>query len=134
MANRWAALLANASRPGSVVPPSFPDILSHLTAVEARLLDAVYEDAQGHTRDEWLTHGIKVLGNASALGVSAEQAHVAAENLIRLRLGSLPATSFGFTDHPNRQFLIASGEDLLCLTPLGAAFVEACRRPLGSSD
>lgn len=77
---------------------------------------------------------IQVLGSTSALGVSTEEASVAAENLIRLRLCSLPATPFGFTDHPNRKFLIASGEDLLCLTPLGAAFVEACRRPLGPSD
>lgn len=129
MSDRWASLLANASSPGAVVPPSFPEILSQITSVEARLLDQVFQNAQNYPRTEWLTHGIQVEGNAQPLGMSAEESAVAAENLSRLGLCSPPAAAFGFIDHPERQFLIASGVDLICLTKFGAAFVEACRRP-----
>ena len=129
MSSRWAALLANAARPGGDVPPAFPDILSHLTPYEARLLDAVYENAKPRPRAEWLTNGLRRDGVAPVLGGSEDDVAVAVENLFRLRLCTPPAVGLGFTDHPNRQFLIAAGEELICLTPLGAAFVEACRRP-----
>jgi Abortive infection alpha len=108
MADRWAALLANAADPAAdEVPPSFPEVLKQLTPAEARLLDAIYP---GHTGD--LTSLAQQLGLGS-------QFFVAVDNLVRHQL----------IRHPFRAGPVASQDTARAyVTALGRAFVEACRR------
>jgi hypothetical protein len=114
MAERWAALLANAANAGEEeVPPSFPEILRQLTPGEARLLDRLIEAPSMDT-----------VAVANEVGIGS-QWPVAFDNLVRLRLAV----------HPFRAGPIA-GEDSrqLRITFLGQAFVAACRRPAAPED
>src|SRR5262249_27623783 len=106
-----------------------PTILSELSSSEARVLDDVFEGAQGHPREAWLKHGRTIAAMPERLGLTAEQVNVAVENLFRLRLASPPAAGFDFVEPKHHDSLIARGAVIGCLTDLGDAFVRACRAP-----
>jgi hypothetical protein len=108
MADRWAALLANAASGDGQVPPSFPSILRELSPDEARLLDALHDKTS-----------IRAVDLANDLGLGSRWP-VVFDNLVRLRLAV----------HPFKAGPVASEDRVaLNLTDLGRAFVAACRPP-----
>ncbi len=135
MADRWAALLANAAgRDAGVyeVPPSFPDVLRQLSPKEAALLDAVYEAAIQHPPEEWSHRGALAAAAQQFVDMNDEEFAVGKQNLIRLGLCRDPANGFEFTDQDFKYQIVDS--HLICLTRYGAAFVRACRTPSPNSS
>lgn len=114
MADRWAALLANAaSGVPEQVPPRFPAILRELSSDEAQLLDAMYDKTS-----------IRTLDLANELGLGSRWP-VVFDGLVANRLAV----------HPYKAGPVASEDrTLLGLTALGRAFVAACRPPEASAD
>lgn len=118
MADRWAALLANAAAEPDSVPPSFPSFLEQLSPQDAVLLDGIYVDSMRDidpTRDR----GTAVLG--LKLPISDVQRVLGVDNLIRLGL-CLP-------QRVNTPGTINENRTVLYLTELGRAFVEKCKAP-----
>lgn len=118
MADRWAALLANAAADPARVPPSFPAILEQLSPTEAALLDAIFTEAYGT--------GVAVPGDKRIIdvgtlgtGLDDSQLAVATENLLRQRLctGEQLNVPGGIVESTARVFV----------TDLGKAFVRQCR-------
>jgi len=125
MVGRWANLLANAATESMAqVPPSYPEILRQLEPVEARFLDALIqerearekrnqpnlryydfdlEDIVGHDQLSW-----QQLDNMERLGLIGYECNLPV---------NVPAP-----ENPT--------EVHLAETPLGAAFVTACRAPI----
>jgi hypothetical protein len=68
-------------------------------------------------------HAIK--GN---FALDNDQFEIHIDNLYRLRLVGPPIGRFGFTDQPDAAYVRESKEQIR-LTPLGRAFVAACRPP-----
>jgi Abortive infection alpha len=124
MAERWAALLANAADPEATeVPPSFPDILKQLSPAEARILDAVF-GALVEGGEDAILHGARV---RLALGVDEETYTVAVENLYRERLLKPVSVKLDFIEPADTRYATDTLETVM-LTALGEAFVRACRR------
>ncbi len=124
MAERWAALLANAADPEATeVPPSFPDILKQLSPTEERILEAVFE-ALVEGGEDAILHGARV---RLALGVDEEIYTVAVENLYRERLLKPVSVKLDFVEPAGTRYATDTLETVM-LTALGEAFVRACRR------
>jgi hypothetical protein len=124
MAERWAALLANAADPEATeVPPSFPDILKQLSPTEARILDAVFE-ALVEGGEDAILHGARV---RLALGVDEKTYTVAVENLYRERLLKPVSVKLDFVEPADTRYATDTLETVM-LTALGETFVRACRR------
>jgi len=121
---KWAALLTNASvaESDNEVLPSFPEILKQLTPVEAKLLDAVYdetvESAQG-------------LKEAIQEGTLASAAPVTLGNLERLGLLNRHMQDTGFTS--DLKFHTFGPTNHLFVSSFGRAFIRACRAPQANS-
>jgi hypothetical protein len=127
MAARWAALLANAADPeASDVPPSFPDILGHLSPTNARVLDGVFDAVVGtpRAREEVRIPGA---GVRAVLGIDGATYALSVENLYKERLLKPTATKLSFTDNADTRYATDTVEQVM-LTALGDAFVRACRR------
>jgi hypothetical protein len=132
MKERWSALIANAaSSDPAAVPPSFPRILSELSAAEAAMLDWLADQPAGYNMDTLLARAGFV---ESALGVEVEPADpryplrpydVYIENLERLNLTQ--SESLGPQINASAADRIPRGA--VHITALGAAFVKACRPP-----
>lgn len=135
---RWAALLTNAASPefdARVLPP-FPDILSHLTSIEAQFLDRAFdevtqEDAKIRVAFREGNPGITLVplvNSPISEKTLAIIQPVMVENLERLMLLSRT----GHVSHSPEQaevrniFLPANH---LYITQFGRAFVQACRLP-----
>ena len=115
--HRWAALLASAAGTTFDVPPSFPQVLSQLEPVQARMLDAMYEVVV-RTR---LHHGgsgaavpAVAFGASPAFRQSDDEFDYHSDCLVRL--GVTERTAF-------------SQDGALELTTFGRAFVGCCRPP-----
>lgn len=136
MAARWAALLANAAGRAEVLP-SFPAMLREMTPLDARLLDAIVRAETGQNSDgSW--HALSGVAIDELLDPTPEvdDALVAADNLLRLRLVAFPTQALGFD--PATGKMSARGEFPsdglagLLPTPLGRAFHRACQPPVRS--
>ncbi len=124
MADRWAALLANASGWPGRVPPSFPSILRDMSPPEAALLDGIYNDS--HTADGVpLPHHDVSVGYLES-SLDTDQRAVAVDNLIRLGLcvPKRPTTPGG----------VGEVRTSVMLTDLGRALVTQCRAPTAAGD
>ena len=121
---RWSALLANASiRPGNILP-GFAEILRQMTSVHARVLDWMYE--------QWI--GSQIAGASAVRSgeelqaqslIDADQYGLIMSDLDRLNLIRGASTRFDTAWQPPVYEQVA-------LTTLGAAFVSACRPPVGT--
>jgi hypothetical protein len=124
----WASLLANAADPSSEdVPPSFPAILSQLTPVDARLLDALVSldgyqtgapdggSRYGPSRDELLAAlpGVKTDSLEASLDLLVAHGVVDREGSLR--------------KHPKAFFIV--GQNEVRLSQLGRRFIAACQPP-----
>jgi hypothetical protein len=128
MADRWAALLANAADPATpAVPPSFPEVLRQLTPLDAKLLDFVvnynvdskHEDLNPSPTPDGHADRFQPLTLAWIRGTAAEQAplsdfFVGMDNLARLRLLELLGDA------------VAGLNRRASATAFGIAFMRAC--------
>lgn len=124
---KWVALLANAADLsfGDGVHPSYPDTLKQLSAVEVRLLDALYKEAEGKTADErnrLLFSKDKIL---TAFGLTSGAFDILADNLFRLGLCQGPSSEGGVAIGGAPLALRTRAQ--IEITSLGYAFIEACR-------
>lgn len=128
MASRWAALLANAAAGdrGAAVLPSFPRILAELSSDEARILDALYEEAETRPPPLVMSH-LPEFQREIGMG---EDALFTARlfNLDRLKLVRTHVRSDEIAEGQYVQTVY-----LIEGTPLGNSFVTACKPPAQST-
>jgi hypothetical protein len=131
MHERWAALLANAAigEAGSEVSPSFPRIMSELTAPEAAMLEWLATQGGPVDRERLLKSEV-VPDTPDAAQEERERALMCIENLQRLALceveppgGGEPAPFGTFYKVGERYWTNVT------LTRFGRAFVAACTPP-----
>jgi hypothetical protein len=130
MSARWAALLATAANPQSIVSvqPSFPEILKQLSPLEAKILDLIFDmiNQTGISRAEWHSRGAVGKSVRDLLHLQEQDFELAIDNLYRLRLCSPPSTKLEFIDNKEHRFQLSTKE-LICITELGYSFVSACK-------
>jgi hypothetical protein len=115
LSERWAALLANAAGDKHNVPPSFPKVLSELEPVEAVIMDDLYQLTMRLAPEfRRRQHGLNGLDTARLLGLSEDEYHYHAGNLVRLGLAESPP-------EPSSPILV--------LADFGRAFIRACWPP-----
>lgn len=124
--DKWAGLLANASSIGLKLV-SYPHILNQISPVEAKLLDKIYEHAINNIpREKWNKEGISHDNLFNSFTISVNELIIYLDNLYRLELcqpiGSSPLTLGGISLSPKTS-------NIVCVTYLGADFVEACKGP-----
>lgn len=122
MIEYWSGLLASASVTQKAMP-SFPRILSELTAHEAQLLDAIWKSEVGNKRGAFQVR-LDRLG--PELGRTADEVVLMVENLVRLRLVRAFRRSSAPVMMENPPM---DPDNAIALTGLGLAFIEACRGP-----
>ena len=127
MRDRWANLLANArTQSDADVHPSFADTLRQLAPIEARILDLMYQPLAptlppppNGWPDAWTNADFEAFLQLEPGAIGA--AHTG--NLRRLGLCFQPLHTF------DAVFERSDDKHMFVLTPLGAAFVAACRPP-----
>lgn len=120
---KWAALMAVATTDPARVPPAFPKILSELSSLEAKALDAIRRLDRRNARFQNTDDGPKISELAPS-GVGANEMRIALANLIRLGLVGMdlmPEDVDIFRDD-DAQFLAQA----VRLTGFGASFIDAC--------
>jgi hypothetical protein len=142
LVTHWAALLANVADPAqqSLVQLAFIEILRQLTALDARILQAIAAVSQGHEeamRPHMYAESTRIqreAGEGDALLTTAFR--IAVDNLLRLRL----CDGRGTTRLPGRLSELIGGrhsdtlaegpgKDRLAITDLGIAFLQAVAQP-----
>ena len=134
LAEKWSALLANATDPAAeAVPPAFPEILRQLSSDDARLLDHMVHVPATTGRPRIpvtvLQHQLQALLRTGPIQ-EPERFSVALDNLLRLRL----ATEHTYTPPTRRPMsaAVSMSEPAplripgVRVTALGAAFARAC--------
>jgi len=144
MRDKRAALLANAANPGSrgLVPPSFPEILKELSPQEALILDYIIQKAteeaylQGKhmlehdvTTRETCKWPVSASELKEELELSDSDFEIAIDNLRRLGLCSVPPKPVPTTYDAIQPTDEVHPVGEVRLTPLGIAFIDACRAP-----
>jgi hypothetical protein len=123
MAERWAALLANAANPlSSEVHPRFAEVLSHLAPADARLLDFIVENAASQSPQ--IPWTIRTFDS----GVLGRMGPIEDDHVFRLALDSLLGQRIlveRTQDSPSGR----RSHDVLQLTTFGAEFARAVRPP-----
>jgi hypothetical protein len=126
--DRWVAMLANAAdADGAVcVTPAFPRLLAELSATEINALDWVLEHGRHVTEDG--TEQFSITGNEAqdALGIATKDFEMMASNVYRLGIAEpiWGSVQRHFTDGTTTSTRVYFK---FLLTPLGVAFVRACR-------
>ncbi len=135
MADRWAALLANAADPqGSAVEPGFSDVLRQLSRNDAVLLEYIVERARQRggaipwTMPDFDTAEINTTGPIR----DPDDFVVSLDNLFRLRILVLKPSGrmgqLGVRRHPLGGTRILFNQDRFKLSAYGAKFARAVRR------
>jgi len=131
MAERWASLLASAadSKNESALESSFIEILKQLPPTHAFLLDVFYDRIQAMeiSIEKWNEDGVLLSELRDFLKKEVPRFDVAVQNLLRLRLVSLPSVKLGVANGQEVRVVVTSS-NILCATSLGLAFVSACKR------
>lgn len=133
MADRWAALLANAADPqGSGVEPGFPDVLRQLSSSDARLLEHIVSRVD-------VPRGLRMYASFDRATLKltgpikdSEEFMVSLDNLQRLRL--LVAEPIAKEKRAGRPPNVTVDQSRMRLTAYGAKFALAVRRNEQSGD
>jgi abortive infection alpha-like protein len=135
MADRWAALLANAAAGnqfGAEVIPSFPAILAQLSAQEVRILAYLY-DRQFRwqtARDLGLRSSSEDIDSSRWVGADQERVReLLGETSRKIHLGNLQRLGLVRIKDRREDHTVAT---LVNRTRLGEAFVAACSPPTGA--
>jgi hypothetical protein len=134
MADRWAALLANAAGGGILdVSPSFPDVLARLSPGDAQVLDAVHLALVRQTGEALGVVGVAGEAIAEHYGWPAAEVAFSLENLQVLGLcaSGSPATVNAQHGRP-KQGLLGSDRSYVVETEFARRFLMACTPPLGN--
>jgi hypothetical protein len=124
LAAHWAALLANAADPAQrvVVQPAFTEVLRQLTSIDAQVVSAIYEAAEGASGTEQ-QHMVATEGLMSRTGLLEQEMRLSIDNLLRLQLCKPMLTYGGYSAE---SFQMPS---TLLMTTLGLRFVQAVTPP-----
>lgn len=131
MADRWAALLANASsKRAAPVSPAFPDVLSRMSPFDAVVFDGVAHALSGHTGLEASVIGVNAGSVAARYGWVVEDVRFSFETLLVLGLcGNASANMGGGGEGRPQQGLLGSDRECVLVTEFGRRFLAACRPP-----
>lgn len=132
MADRWAALLANASSERTaVVSPSFPDVLSRMSPLDALVFDAIALAVSSYTGLEATVIGVNSGSIAAHYGRPIDDVRFSFEALLVLGLcGYASANMGGGDDNRPQQGLLGSDRECVIVTEFGKRFLAACRPPI----
>lgn len=121
MQTKWSSLLANAANPAytNYIHPSYIEILSQLSSVEAKLLDLMFDDYKKAPINKKAFHLDKE-STCQVMNISPEKYDVMIHNLFRLNLSQC-AIHFGATPP------VLPPSHKIQLTPLGYDFIKHCR-------
>lgn len=129
---KWAALLANAATPehGDYILPAYTEILRQLTPVHAGILDWIFENAQEPSAEEptistW--RDVEADEVSYRFGLNGADYQIVASDLHRLQV--IDGRRQTQTVYGGKSLSSASTYGVIGLTPLGVAFIRACRRP-----
>jgi hypothetical protein len=146
---RWAALLANAATSQNSVHPSYIETLKQLTPVEARLLDALYEVAEGKKWQKVETNNVtgeefKAAGPAlftsfstlTRLGLVQITFDIdSSSRKIKLRMPTIDISKFpGYAGVEGEGHFDGELEETYLFTDFAVDFVNACRPPKATSS
>jgi hypothetical protein len=125
MAERWASLLASAADPSNEVSQeaAYIEILRQLSPTEVLLLEIFYLQINFHSKvpeSEWSEFGVNSKDLQQTLKISDSHFKLTIDNLMRLRLLD------DINGNEVRFHVTTAG--ILCATPLGNAFVAACKK------
>jgi hypothetical protein len=141
---RWAALLANAATSQNSVHPSYIETLKQLTPVEARLLDAFYEVAEGKkwqkvetnnvTGEEFKAAGTALFtwfSNLIRLGLIQITFDIDSRSReIKVRVPHIDMSKFpGYAGVEGEGYFAGELEETYLFTDFAVDFVNACRPP-----
>jgi hypothetical protein len=136
LTERWAALLANASREGAgaAAGPRFPYILQQISPLEALILDYLrshHADQQKYSGGVWLHWfgSVELIGGV--LQIDGRTVLLACDNLTSLGITQREPTLRKGLDGPklDQQSFVATDGKGTRLSELGLRFLEACTKP-----
>lgn len=131
MADRWAALLANASSERTaVVSPSFPDVLSRMSPLDALVFDAVALALGNYAGLEATVTGVNSGSIAAHHGWPIDDVRFSFEALLVLGLCGYASANMGGGDNRPQQGLLGSDRECVIVTEFGKRFLAACRPPI----
>jgi Abortive infection alpha len=133
MANRWAALLANAAGGAyGDVSPSFPDVLARLSPRDAQVLDAVHLALSSQPEEALGVVGVASEAIAGRYDWPVSEVQFSFENLQVLGLcaSGSPAMVEAERGRP-KQGLLRSDRSYVVETEFGKRFLMACSPPGG---
>ena len=134
MADRWAALLANAARAdGTDVSPSFPNVLARLSPMDARVLDAVHRALSNLTGLQATVIGVNAGTIATHYDWPIDEVRFAFEVLLTMGLCGYASANMGGGDaNRPQQGLLGSDRECVLVTEFGRRFLAACSPPDGN--
>jgi hypothetical protein len=129
---RWSALLANAATNeyGDTILPAYAEILRQLTTPHVHILDWIYENAQVPSAQEPLITGWRDVDWEKVsyrFGLTRTDYQIIASDLHRLQVIDGRRSVQPVYGGPSLSS--ASTYEVIGLTPLGVAFIRACRQP-----
>jgi hypothetical protein len=130
---RWAAMMAQAATSPNelTVPPSFPDVLKHLTALHVQVLDWMYE--RYIQAPDW--PAVSSGDIRRTFNLPEDDYNFIASDLHRLQLIDGRRGIENFSDYEDRSQPIVTTEstyETIRLTPYGRRFIRACNPPVKS--
>ena len=133
MQEKWASLLSASVSPAMAgkVRKGFPQILSELEPLEAKMLDVMYDEFKRKSPDAQLsTYYFSVANMIQYFHTDKRMMSISLRNLLRLGLCENPISGIGVgsegTESP-KEHLLTGAENYICLSELGVDFVECCR-------
>ena len=131
----WSHLLANAmdSSFSDEIRSAYSDIIKGITGRDALLLRTLYDTLRVRDKLEFSQasrFGMKKLDICNTLKLSESDYLVSVNNLMRLRLIApfviMLDAGAGISISGGEKLTIDKGTDVVCVTPLGIRFIEAC--------
>lgn len=126
LAEKWAALLANAADPAQrvEVQPGFAEVLRQLTPMDALVLDYIYRGQPNFSISFARPEPIE-MALITTLDISPPEAALSVENIMRLRLGERRVGGFDSASSPTS---LSSGFAVVP-TIYGQYFMQAVTPP-----
>ena len=132
MQDKWASLLAASVSLATAgkMRKSFPQILSELEPLEAKMLDTLYAELKRNAAPSPSGYYFSIAKIIRSFGIDRQIMDISLRNFLRLGLCQHPISGLGVGDDGDEApeaHLIVSVETHFSLTELGVAFVECCR-------
>ncbi|WP_046242296.1 Abi-alpha family protein [Hymenobacter terrenus] len=131
LAEKWAALLANAADPAQRVNigRGFVEVLRQLEPADALVLERLYQAIRSDDRDAltWESAPVHTKNFGKELGLAPKQFAVSIDTLLRLRLCALPTPRKRTLDSGMEPTSAATFQ--VCPTVFGREFLAACTPP-----